>query len=103
MILSSDCFYFGFFQKKIIAYIGMRNQGTFDLCGGEQMPGDIHQIVDSARDPQIAVLVSSSTIPSAVVALEWGEVGLHESENVHLMYSNFNFAFLSSLISDKLA
>lgn len=51
--------------------------------------------IDSAGDPDVAVLVVSSAIPCEVLALESGEVGLLESLMVTLQGSHHARPWLS--------
>ena len=53
----------------------MDDQRALNLCGGETMPRNIDDIVHTSFDPDVAILIPSSTITSEVVAgvwLQWG-------------------------------
>ena len=49
----------------------MGNQCALDLRGGETMARHIDDIVHPSFDPDVAVLIPSSTITSKVVAGVW--------------------------------
>lgn len=42
----------------------MLNESGFNLSGGETVTRDVNDIVDTATDPVVAVLVTASTVTS---------------------------------------
>src|SRR5699024_9563965 len=54
------------------------DQGRFDLGGGQAVPGDVHDIVHPAQQPDVAVLVVLGAVTGEVGAGEAGPVGLLE-------------------------
>src|SRR5207248_11761526 len=44
----------------------MRHQSAFDLGRAETMTGDVDDVVDSAHDPEIAVLISARAIAGKI-------------------------------------
>src|SRR5699024_3605787 len=54
------------------------DQGRFDLGGGQVVPGDVHDIVQPAQQPDVAVLVVLGAVAGEVGAGETGPVGLLE-------------------------
>ena len=55
------------------------HEGTFHLGGAQAVTADVDDVIDAARDPVVAVLVSASPIPREVVSRVLGEVGLLET------------------------
>src|SRR5215204_1713976 len=42
------------------------DQGVLDLYGRDPVPGDVHHVVDAARDPVVAILVAPGSVPDEV-------------------------------------
>ena len=57
----------------------MADQGVLDLGGRDPVPGDVHDVVDAAEQPQVAVLVALGAVAGEVPAGEPLPVGLDES------------------------
>ena len=47
---------------------GVLDQRRLDLGGRETVAGDVNDVVDTALDPDVSVLVANSTIASVEVA-----------------------------------
>src|SRR5207248_11618918 len=56
----------GFSDDGCLSHGFMRHQSAFDLSRAETMTGDINDVVDSAHDPEIAVLISARTIAGKI-------------------------------------
>src|SRR6185312_1051682 len=59
-----------------LGHVRVGDQGGFDLGGGQAVPGDVHDVVHAAQQPDVPVLVLLGTVPGEVHALEAGPVGL---------------------------
>ena len=49
---------------------GMVDQRRFDLGGGDAMAGDVHDVVDAAHEPEVAVLVDARAVAGEVLVAE---------------------------------
>lgn len=54
----------------------VHDEGGFDLGGGEAMSRDVDDVVDTAADPDVAVLVAGGTVAGEIVAWVGLQVGL---------------------------
>src|ERR1017187_1460437 len=52
----------------------MANQRAFDFRCAEPMPGHVQDIIDSADDPKISVLVAARAVASEVIAFKLAPV-----------------------------
>ena len=57
---------------------GVGDEGGFDFGGGEPVPGDVHDVIDPAQEPDVAVLVLLGAVAGEVHGLEAGPVGFLE-------------------------
>src|SRR5207245_2235594 len=46
------------------------DEGRLDLGGGHSVPGDVHDVVDAAQQPEVAVVVDLAAVAREVAALE---------------------------------
>ena len=58
------------------ATAGWLDQGVLDLGGRDPVPRDVHDVVDAAEQPQVAVLVALGAVAGEVAAGEARPVGL---------------------------
>ncbi len=54
------------------------DEGAFDLPRPDPLAGHVHDVVDAAHQPVVAVLVALRAVPGEVDAIPLREVGLHE-------------------------
>lgn len=55
------------------------NQGGLDLSGGKTVTGNVDNVIDTATDPVVTLVITSSTITSEVVSLVDVQVCVHVS------------------------
>src|SRR6266571_5915251 len=52
----------------------MANQRAFDFRSAETMAGDVQNIIDSADDPKISILIATRAITRKIVPFEFAPV-----------------------------
>src|SRR5262247_345985 len=57
----------------------MRDQRGLDLSGAEPVAGDVDDVVDAARDPVVAVLVTPAAVAGEILARIGLEIGVDEA------------------------
>jgi hypothetical protein len=60
----------------------MFSQGFFQTATGQAVAGDIDDIVDTAHDEQVAIVVQIAAIAAAVVTLELAQVAIDQALRV---------------------
>ena len=55
---------------------GVADEGRFDLSGGDAVPGDVHDIVDAAQQPDRALVIPLGTVAREVVLRPARPVGI---------------------------
>jgi len=55
------------------------DQGSLDLSSGQTVTGDVDNVIDTATDPVVTLVIASSTITSEVVSLVDVQVCIHVS------------------------
>src|ERR687898_297469 len=65
-------------DNRRLGYLRVRYERRLNLGGRNPVPGDVHDVVDPAEQPHVAVLVLLGTVPGEVVALvgKAGPVGV---------------------------
>src|SRR5262245_34756126 len=58
----------GYSHNRTFGDVGMRRQHLFHRTGGQTMAGDIDDVVRTAHDPEVAILIFVTCIRSQVVA-----------------------------------
>src|SRR5205807_7697798 len=53
-----------------LGHLGMVDEGALDLDRRDSMPGDVHDIVDAAKQPEVAVLVHAGAVTREVHVVE---------------------------------
>src|SRR6185369_16200459 len=56
---------------------GMADQRAFHFHRAETMPGDVHDVVDAAHDPEVAVRVAPGAVAGEVRRFDLAPVLLH--------------------------
>lgn len=47
----------------------MLNKGGLNLRGGESMPGDVDDVIDTATDPVVAFMITPGTISGELISV----------------------------------
>ena len=55
------------------------DEGGFDFGCGQTMAGNVHDVVDTAADPVVSLVISCCTVSSEVIAFVDVQVGVHVS------------------------
>src|SRR5262245_54949696 len=66
-----------FTDDRRLRHLLMIHQGAFDLHRADPVSGDVHDIVDPAKQPEVAVFVALRSVTGEILSRESAPVSLH--------------------------